>query len=60
MAQDSTGNPIHVGDKVRFRGREYTIKSFTPCKGRLGICAIEFQEPVHTSEVPDEIGVDKL
>ena len=57
---DSTGNPIHVGDRVRWRGQEYTIKAFLPGSGRHDECAgIEFEEKPHLAETPDEWGVDK-
>lgn len=58
MPADSTGTPIYVGDVVRFRGHRYTIFSFLPGEGRFGSAAIEFVEPCHTAETPDEISVD--
>lgn len=59
MPEDSTGRPIQEGDRVRFRGKEYTIKAFLNLgAGRCGTYQIEFVEPVHTDEIPDEIGVD--
>jgi hypothetical protein len=58
MPQDSTGKPIAVGDRVRFRGRVYTITAFRPGQGRFGSAAIEFDEPCHTTETPDEVSVD--
>jgi hypothetical protein len=59
MPSDSTGAPIKVGDRVRWRGQQYTIKSFGPRTGRLGTHEIEFNEPRHIpDEVPDEIAVD--
>ena len=59
---DSTGNTIVVGDRVRFRGQLYTIKSFHPGEGRSGeIAAIMFEEwPPHCNEIPDEWSVDKV
>jgi hypothetical protein len=57
-ALDSANRPIKLGDKVRFRGHIYTIKEFRPGEGRLGTAALVFEEPVHTSEVPDEVSVD--
>ena len=60
MHQDSTGKPIKVGSKVRFQGEHFTIKSFGE-GGRLGVPTIEFEEEVtHTTEVPDEISVDRV
>lgn len=41
---DSTGQPIHVGDKVRYLGEVRTIKSFKPGEGWNGTAAIEFEE----------------
>ena len=58
-AQDSTGRPIRVGDRVSWRGQLYTIKTFGEPVGRYGTCAIVFEETAHISdEIPDEIGVD--
>ena len=57
---DSKGTPIFAGDRVRWRGREYTIKAFGPPTGRFGTCVIEFEEPRHSTEDPDEISVDLI
>lgn len=60
MHQDSTGKPIGVGTRVRFRGEEYTIKSFGR-DGRMNVPTIEFEETeIHTTEVADEISVDRV
>lgn len=57
--QDSTGQTIRVGDRVRFRGQIYTIAQFLPGRGRLGTAAIRFVEPAATDqEIPDEMSVD--
>jgi hypothetical protein len=56
--QDSTGKSIGVGDRVSWRGQLYTIKAFGEPIGRFGTRSIAFEEPVHSEEVPDEIGVD--
>ena len=56
--QDSTGRPIEVKSRVRFRGRVYTIAEFLPGKGTGDTAAIVFEGPVHTTEIPDEISVD--
>ena len=58
--QDSTGTFIQEGDRVRFRGEEYTIKAFRYGQGRYGTAAIEFERAAHTDEVPDEFSVDLL
>lgn len=59
MYYDSAGRSIREGNRVRFRGEVYTIKSFKPGEGRSGTAAIEFEEPeIHTEEVPDEWSVD--
>ena len=58
MFTDSTGKPIKAGDTVRFRERLYTIAGFVIGTGRHGTAALEFKEPVHTDEIPDEISVD--
>lgn len=58
MIQDSTGNSIIIGSRVRFRGKIYTIKSFAFGRGIHGTAAIEFEEDQHTPEVADEISVD--
>jgi hypothetical protein len=53
------GRTIAVGDRVSWRGQLYTIKAFGDLTGRLGTCAIAFEEPLRIQdEVPDEIGVD--
>ena len=58
---DSTGKRICVGDRVRWRGQEYTIKSFLPGMGRHDeFAGIEFEEKRHLAEQPDEWAVDKL
>jgi hypothetical protein len=60
MLLDSTGKPISIGDRVRFRGEEYTIKNFLLGKGIHGTVQIEFEEKQHTSEIADEINVDRI
>ena len=60
MAKDSVGEEIAIGDIVKFRGGYYTIKDFQPGKGRGRTCGIEFEEKVHTLELPDEWNVDKI
>lgn len=61
MYYDSTGKPVFPGDRVRWRGEEYTIKSFLDNKaGACGTSQIEFEEEKHLSEIPDEISIDKI
>ena len=60
MYQDSTGHPITIGNRVRFRGKEYTIKDFFPNEGTFGTSQIEFEEEVYTTEKPNEISVDLI
>ena len=61
MQYDSTGNLIFIGDRVLFRGKEFTVKGFALGQGRHNTAAILFNEPIdHTPDVPDEISVDKL
>jgi len=61
MSPDSTGKPISIGDRVRFRGQVFTIKGFRPGEGRFGSAVVEFEEVVvHTNETPDEIGIDRI
>lgn len=55
---DSTGQPIRVGDSVRFRGQIYTIKEFVEGEGCWETSRIIFEEPQHTTEAADEISVD--
>ncbi len=55
---DSTGRPIRVGDRVRWRGREYTIKAFLDTKAMNGVHHVEFNEPRHLDEQPDEFSID--
>lgn len=57
---DSTGTLINEGDRVKFRGEEYTIKCFLNTLGACGTDQIEFVEEQHTTEVADEVSVDKL
>ena len=62
---DSGGKVITIGDRVRFRSAEYTIKAFHPKEGRFDTARIEFVEPVPEEVLkvwgqPDEIGVDKV
>lgn len=60
-AMDSAGTPIRRGDRVRFRGREYTIKGFVEGEGSYGTAKIVFEEKeVHTFEVPCETNVDLI
>ena len=58
MATDSTGKPIRPGDRVLFRGREYTITRLRPREGRYGTCGIDFDMVPHTDEPADEVNVD--
>ena len=58
--EDSTGNVIATGDRVRFRGLEYTIKAFKDGAGSLGCATIEFEEFQDTEEVAEEFSVDKI
>jgi hypothetical protein len=59
--QDSAGRPIKKGDRVRWRGEEYTVKGFRllTVSGRL-VPAVEFVEPLHLNAVPDEMSVDLI
>jgi hypothetical protein len=58
MHQDSTGQPLAIGDRVRWRGREYTIRSFPSGQSPSGFPLVEFNEPPHRDEIPDEVAVD--
>lgn len=50
---DSIGRPIFIGDRVKFRGKWFTIKKFKANQ------ELEFVEHIeHTREVPNEITVD--
>jgi hypothetical protein len=56
---DSSGQEIQPGDRVSFRGVEFTVKGAGPQKGRFDTFVVEFEEPVeHTTEVPDEVSID--
>ena len=57
---DSTGKVVTVGNRVRFRGEEYTIKCFLETTGACGTSQIEFEEPQHVEEVADEISIDLI
>ncbi len=61
MYMDSTGTPIERGNRVRFRGKEYTIKDFVPREGAYNTARLVFEEEeVHTFEVPCETNVDLI
>lgn len=58
---DSTGRPISIGDKLKFRGKEFTLKGFGPNDEHYDVATLIFEEPIdHTDEVPNEITVDKI
>lgn len=57
---DSTGRQISIGDKIRFRGTNYTLKDFGPNEEHYGVATLIFEEEVHTDEVPHECNVDKV
>ena len=60
--QDSTGQLIFVGDRVRWREQIFTIKAFGERKGRLNSALLEFEEPYNPKGYlpPDEISVEKV
>lgn len=61
IATDSTGhNTLNVGDKVRFRGKEYTIKEIHIPLAPGDSATFTFEEPQHTTETADEFAVDKV
>ncbi len=57
---DSTGKQISIGDIIRFRGQNYTLKDFGPVEDHYGVATLIFEEPLHTEEVPHECNVDKI
>lgn len=57
---DSTGKQIEIGDKIKFRSHEYTLKGFGPNEEHYGVATLIFEEEVHTTEVPHECNVDKV
>ena len=58
---DSTGKQITPGDRIKFRGQEFTLKDFGPNEEHYGVATLIFEEEVtHTPEVPHECNVDKL
>ena len=58
---DSTGRQIEIGDKIKFRSHEYTLKDFGPDpEDWPGVSSLIFEEEVHTTEVPHECNVDKV
>ena len=58
---DSAGRVIEPGDRIRFRGQEFTLKGFGPIEDFYGVATLVFEEEVtHTSEVPHECNVDKV
>lgn len=60
MPLDSAGRPIRVKSRVRFRGKEYTIKEFYGDSGSFGTQQIKFEEEQHTEEIADEISVNVI
>ena len=57
---DSTGKQISIGDKIKFRGKEYTLKGFGPMESHYNVATLLFEEELHTPEVPHECNVDKV
>ena len=57
---DSTGKQIAIGDKIKFRGTEYTLKGFGPNEDHYNVATLLFEEDLHTKEVPHECNVDKV
>ena len=57
---DSTGKPIFIGSRVRFRGQPYTIKSFGEKIVSRDVHPIYFHEKQHVPEVADEFSVDLM
>ena len=57
---DSTGKQIAIGDRIRFRGQEYTLKDFGPNASDIDVATLIFKEELHTDEVPHECNVDKI
>jgi len=57
---DSTGKIVRIGSRVRFRGKEYTIKEFILNKGVSGTSQILFEEKQHTDEIADELSIDLI
>ena len=57
---DSTGRQIVVGDRIKFRGSEYTLKGFGPNDEHYDVATLIFEEEVHTDETPHECNVDKI
>ncbi len=55
---DSTGRQITIGDTIRFRGQNYTLKSFGPNDKDYDVATLIFEEEVHTVEVPHECNVN--
>ena len=57
---DSTGRPIVIGDRIRFRSHYYTLKGFGPNESHYDVATLIFEEEIHTTEVPHECNVDKV
>lgn len=60
MPQDSSGSPVRIGDRVRWRGEVYTITAFGDRTGRFGTHTIEFDRPPHLDQTPDELSIDLI
>ena len=58
---DSTGKIIRPGDRIRFRGKVYTLKEIGPEYDLIpGVNTLIFNEKLHTAEVPHECNVDRV
>lgn len=61
LASDSMGRPLMVGDRIRFRGSEYTIKGFSEERDpHFGTRYIDVVETLLVGERPCEFSVDKV
>lgn len=60
MPYDSTGKRLEIGNRIRFRGRLYTVTGFVPNAGAAHTARIEVAEPLHVEEQPDETNVDRV
>lgn len=61
MHFDSAGRQIVPGDRIRFRGKEFTLAGFGPNENFYNVATLLFTEEVtHTDEVPHECNVDRM
>jgi hypothetical protein len=60
IGQDSTGQTIRAGDRVRWYGHVYMVRGFTPGVRFWEAQLLHFEEPVPGGAVARETEVDRV